>query len=120
MSELRINLDDPFQQMLESLKPVVESVVEDELDFDSYVNLVLWRGMRGMIADIVPGDPEILMNSMLLMFEQNPEFIASFIGRRCGLVDGGLIGWSACFPDAIGFPNGVFTSRYGTRQLSVV
>ena len=81
MSELRINLDDPFQQMLESLKPVVESVVEDELDFDSYVNLVLWRGMRGMIADIVPGDPEILMNSMLLMFEQNPEFIASFIGN---------------------------------------
>lgn len=81
MAELRINLDDPFHQMLESLKPLAESVIEDELDFDTFVNVVLWRGMRGMIEDIVPGDPEILMNSMVLMFEQNPEFVASFINN---------------------------------------
>jgi hypothetical protein len=79
MAELRVNIDDPYYLMLESLKPVTESVVEDDLDFEVYVNMVLWRGIRGIIEDIIPEDPQILRKSILMMYESNPEFVAAFM-----------------------------------------
>ena len=45
MPELKVESDEPYYTMLQSLKPVAEHVMEDELDFDSYVNVVVWRGM---------------------------------------------------------------------------
>ena len=79
MTELKVNIDEPSYVMLQALKPVAESVVEEALEFDTYVNLVLGRGIRGIIEDIIPGDPDILRASILMMYESNPEFVASFI-----------------------------------------
>ena len=56
-----------------------ENIIEEQLDFDTYVNIVIRRGIRGMIEDIIPRDPDILLNSILMMYESNPEFVASFI-----------------------------------------
>ena len=79
MTELKIDLEEPYYTMLFSFKPVVEEVIEDELDLDTYVGTVISRGLRAMIEDIMPRDPETLMKSILLMHESNPEFVASFI-----------------------------------------
>lgn len=54
MTELRVELSDEYQAMLRSLQPVAERVMEESLDWDAYVNLVIWRGLRAMIEDIVP------------------------------------------------------------------
>ena len=81
MTELRVNLEEPYHTMLMSFKPVVEELIEEELDLDTYVGTVIWRGLRAMIEDIIPKDPEVLMNSILLMHESNPEFVASFINN---------------------------------------
>ena len=79
MTELKVNVDEPYYVMLKALKPVAESIIEETLDLDTYVNMVLWRGIRGIIEDIIPGDPDILRASILMMYESNPEFVASFI-----------------------------------------
>lgn len=79
MTELKINLDDSYSRMIQSFKPVVDNIVEEDLTFDTYVSLLLWRGIRGMIEDIMPKDTEILLQSIVLMYEANPEFVASFI-----------------------------------------
>ena len=79
MSDLHVELDQPYDAMLHSFKPVVESVIEEELDFDAYVNVVIWRGLKAMMADVVPYDADTLMRSFLLMYEANPAFVASFM-----------------------------------------
>ena len=79
MAELKVNITDDYRSMLESLKPVAEAVIEEPLDFDTYVNVVLIRGMKAMIEDIVPKDSETLFKSIVLMYERNPDFVASFI-----------------------------------------
>ena len=79
MTELKIDLEEPYHAMLMSLRPVVEEIIEEELDLDAYVGTVIWRGLRAMLEDIIPRDPEVLMKSILLMHEGNPEFVASFI-----------------------------------------
>ena len=81
MPEVKIELQEPYYSMLVSFKPVVETVIEGELDFDSYVVTVIWRGVQAILEDIVPKDPETLMKSIVLMHESNPEFVASFINR---------------------------------------
>ena len=79
MTELRVNVDGPYFLMLQNLKPITEAVIEEELDLDSYVNVILWRGMRGIIEDIMPSDPQALRESILKMYESNSEFVAWFI-----------------------------------------
>ena len=81
MPELNIRLDEPYYLMLQSFKPVVENVIEEVLDFDTYVNVVISRGIKAMIEDIVPKDPQTLFQSVLLMHEANPEFVSSFINN---------------------------------------
>ena len=44
MPEFKIKLDRAYDLMLQSLKPLAESVMEEELDFDTCVNVVIWRG----------------------------------------------------------------------------
>ena len=92
MTEPKIDLEEPYHAMLMSLRPVVEEIIEEiieeELDLNAYVGTVIWRGLRAMLEDIIPRDPEVLMKSILLMHEGNPEFVASFINDmlRAGAV----------------------------------
>ena len=76
MPELTVNFEDSYYQMLQALKPIAEGLIEDEMDFGVYVNMVLWRGI---IEDIMPSDSQSLRESILKMYESNPEFVATFI-----------------------------------------
>lgn len=86
MPELRIDVEESYYQMLKSLQPLAEAVIEEKLDFDSFVNKVLWRGIRGIIEDIMPTESDALRQSILMMYESRPEFVSSFIAN---LMEGG-------------------------------
>ena len=48
MAELKIELEDPYHPMLHSIKPVVETIIEEKVGSDTYVSMVVWRGIRAV------------------------------------------------------------------------
>jgi len=49
------------------------------LDWNIYVSLLLWRGIRSVIEDLTPANEEILRKTLIQMHQQNPKFVSRFI-----------------------------------------
>ncbi len=72
-----VELEDKLYMDLKNFKNVFEAVVEKEIDFDNYVNLVLSFGLERMLRDAIPEGQE--WNTLLAIFEKDSKYI-------CGLV----------------------------------
>lgn len=81
MPKIEMELQEPLHGMLLSLKPVIETIMEEEVSFDMFAGTIIQRGIQAMLDDIIPNEPEILMKSILLMHQDNPSFVANFINR---------------------------------------
>lgn len=54
-------------------------ILEEELTFDEYVDLVLSRGIKAMIRDVLPSEVEILLKNMEQIFEEFPDSTSNFM-----------------------------------------
>lgn len=79
MAELSVKVSDSYWPVIVEFKRVVDVVIEQEQTFDDYIELLLWRGVKGVIEDIIPKDVNILMETVYKMLEGDPEFVSGFI-----------------------------------------
>ncbi len=79
MAELKITMSDQSKTMLESFKKVVDSVVEEEMPFSDYVEIVIDKGIKGIMSDISPNEPQVLWDTIERISEANPEFFCEFV-----------------------------------------
>jgi hypothetical protein len=79
MAEIKIAVSNHSKKMLESFKKVVEAVIEGEISFPDYVDIVVGKGIKGMIGDIIPNEPGVLWNTIERISEANPEFFCEFV-----------------------------------------
>ena len=79
MAELKIIISDQSKKMLESFKKVVDTIIEEEMPFSDYVEIVIDKGIKGMISDIIPKEPDVLWNTIERISEANPGFFCEFV-----------------------------------------
>ena len=79
MAELKITMSDQSRNVLDSFKKVVDAVIEEEMPFSDYVELVIDKGIKGMMGDIIPREPQALWDTIERMSEANPEFFCEFV-----------------------------------------
>jgi len=76
-----IKISDETRHKLDCFKPIVDLILKEELTFENYVGLVLSRGINTMIRDIIPKDVEILLKSMVQLFNEYPDSTSQFIAN---------------------------------------
>ncbi len=58
---------------------MVDYIVEEDSDWDTYVAIILCRGIRAVIEDLTPSENTLLQRTLMSMYAQNPEFVSRFI-----------------------------------------
>ena len=79
MADTKIAISGQSKKMLESFKKVVDAVIEEEIPFPDYVDIVVDKGIKGIISDIIPKEPGVLWNTIERISEANPEFFCEFV-----------------------------------------
>ncbi len=79
MARLEIDIEETLISRLRSFQNVVHEIIEEELTFDDYVQVVIMQGLEKMLGDIIPADPETLWITIRRMAEENPGFVSQFI-----------------------------------------
>ncbi len=74
-----IELEDKLYMDLKNFKNVFEAVVEKEIDFDNYVNLVLSLGLERMLRDAIPEGQE--WTTLLAIFEKDSKYICDLVSE---------------------------------------
>jgi hypothetical protein len=57
----------------------VHGIIDEELSFDVYVQIVIIQGLEKMLGDVIPGDAKVLWDTIKTMAEENPDFVSEFI-----------------------------------------
>ncbi len=79
MAELKITMSDQSKKMLESFKKIVDTIMEEEMPFSDYVEIVIDKGIKAMVGDIIPKEPQVLWDTIERISEANPEFFCEFV-----------------------------------------
>ncbi len=78
----RVDISDEMLHRIHAFKQVVETVVEEELDFPAYMELLLHQAINSMVADLLePVDREILVRSLQQLGAEHPEQVYGFIAK---------------------------------------
>jgi len=79
MAELKITVSGQSKKMLESFKKVVDTIIEEEMPFSDYVEIVISKGIKGIMSDIIPKEPQVLWDTIERISEANLEFFCEFV-----------------------------------------
>ncbi|KXA92154.1 hypothetical protein AKJ64_03880 [candidate division MSBL1 archaeon SCGC-AAA259E17] len=74
---MEVELDDELYERLEVFKKIYDTVVEEEADFEEFVNCVVSFGLDKMLRDAIPEGEE--WTTIQGMFKDNPEYITDFV-----------------------------------------
>ena len=85
----KVEISDETLKKIRAFKKVIDVLLEQTLPNESiYVELVLSIGLDKMLQDPLPKE-EMLLKTMVAMFEENPEFVSEFMANT--LKKGALI-----------------------------
>ena len=79
MNAHKITISDQSKKMLESFKKVVDTIMEEEMSLSDYVEIVVDKGIKSILSDIIPKEPDVLWKTIERISESNPEFFAEFV-----------------------------------------
>ena len=79
MADLESSFSEQTKKMLISFKKVVDTIIEEEMPLSDYVEIVVDRGIKGILSDIIPKEPEVLWSTIERISEANPEFFSEFV-----------------------------------------
>jgi hypothetical protein len=76
----QIAISDKLNTKLEAFKKVIDVIAEIKPDGKvNYAEIVMMIGIERMLRDVFPAENKVLQESMLGMFERNPQFVSEFI-----------------------------------------
>ena len=73
----KIVLGDETVKKLQSFKTVFDEIMEQETDFNDYVEVVLSEGLEKMLRDVIPEEHE--WDTLRVAFEKDNRFISGVI-----------------------------------------
>lgn len=77
-----VGIADETIAQVRAFQQVVEAVLEEDFEFDAYVNLLLRQGMDSMLADLLgPVDASVLIKSFQQLGATHPDVLYGFIAR---------------------------------------
>ncbi|MHA1603749.1 MAG: hypothetical protein ACTSWF_03730 [Candidatus Freyarchaeota archaeon] len=77
----KIEISDEVYRKFKAFTKVVDAVVGEEIgDETVYADFVLSMGIDKLLQDPLPDEP-ILQDTIVSMFNKNPEFVAEFIAE---------------------------------------
>lgn len=79
MTDLESSFSEQTKKMLMSFKKVVDTIIEEEMPLSDYVEIVVDKGIKSILSDIIPKEPEVLWNTIERISEANPEFFSEFV-----------------------------------------
>ena len=82
MRKITAKVEDNEYKRLKSSKMLYDYIMDEDpefIDWNIYIGMVLWRGIKAMIEDVLPSDNPLLQQTLLKMHEENPEFASNFI-----------------------------------------
>jgi len=78
---VRVNISEELLRKVRAFKKVIDTVLGEELPSEeAYIELILTIGLEKMLQDPLPKE-EMLLKTMVAMFEENPEFVSDFISK---------------------------------------
>lgn len=76
----QVGIADETIAQVRAFRQVVEAVLEEDLEFDAYVDLLLRQGMDSMLADLLGSvDSSVLIKSFQQLGASHPEVLYSFV-----------------------------------------
>jgi len=79
MPKLKLSISDESKRTLITFKKVVDTIMGKEVDATNYLDLVVSKGIKSMLSDIIPKETDVLWDSIERISEVNPEFMSEFI-----------------------------------------
>lgn len=79
---MSIEISQDIREKLDAFIEVIDSFSKEKRkETSDYVNEILDFGLQELIIRLFP-ENELLQDTMLLMFEENPKFVSKFIAKR--------------------------------------
>jgi hypothetical protein len=78
MSE-EVVLEDEIAQRLKDFKKIFDAIMEEELDFNDYVNVVISLGLDRMFRDAIPEGEE--WRTLTAIFKEDSKYICDFVSE---------------------------------------
>jgi hypothetical protein len=76
----QVTVSDELHKRAVAFKPVIEAVLEEEIDGNAAVEVVLERGLASMLNDLLEMvEPEVLLLSFHQLASQHPEDVYGFV-----------------------------------------
>src|SRR6266545_565160 len=80
---MSIEIGRSVEERIKAVQPVIEAILEEELAFNDLVTLVIDRGLRAVVDDVLRTvDQETLVASIQQMAEERPQFVYEFMAAR--------------------------------------
>jgi hypothetical protein len=78
----QVGVSDKLYEKLQAFKPVLEAVIEDEVTFDTCIEVVVGPGLDTMLSDLIGNvEPEVLVASFQQLAAQHPEAVYGFVAE---------------------------------------
>lgn len=78
----KLNISDNIYNKINGFKQVVECVIEEEIDMDSYVQFVLDKGTDSLLNDLIGSlEQNVLLDSLRILGSRYPNQVYSFIAE---------------------------------------
>lgn len=74
-----ITISTQLDRRLRAFKRVVEAVLEEELSLRTHIEIVLDRGMKLMLAELLPRDAEVLQGTIQQIAVTHPNTVYRFV-----------------------------------------
>jgi hypothetical protein len=76
----QVEISDKLRERIAAFKPVIEAVLEEEVNFDYCAEIVLERGLETMLSDLLGMvEPAVLLASFQQLAAQHPEEVYGFV-----------------------------------------
>lgn len=73
----KIELNEIIHEKLKNFKFIFDEIMEEETDFDKYVNTVLSEGLEKMLRDIIPEEHE--WDTIKAAFDEDFKFMSNLV-----------------------------------------
>ncbi len=74
---MEISIDEEIIEKLHNFKKIFDDIMEEDTDFNKYIEIVISEGLEKMLRDIIP--PEHEWDTIRAAFEEDNEFMSTLI-----------------------------------------
>jgi hypothetical protein len=79
MREILLSVEDSEHTKVMAFKRIYDHIIEEDGNFDEFMQLVISSGIDTMLRQIIPQDPETLWNTVLSTYRYDPAAFSQYV-----------------------------------------